>query len=165
MVLTRALLSLVAVGVLAVAVQLHIVGSGAQEWWSTTGVVVASYVRKPGAGNAVRVGDPDGYSPVVRYEYRIGSNRYASSKIGFGDFFYNWYSAKSRVQTFPKGANVTVYFDPKDPNSSVLDRTYPSVAIGMLCGIAFLCLIGVVFLRKLTDLAMDALIPQRQKNA
>jgi hypothetical protein len=163
--LTRALLGFFAVGLLVFAAQLHVVGSGAQEWSSTTGVVVTSYVRKTGAGNAGEAGDTDSYSPVVRYEYRIGSDQYAGSKIGFGDLFYNWYSAKSRVQAFPKGSNVTVYVDPRDPNSSVLDRTYPSVAIVMLAGIAFLCVLGAVFLPKLVHMAMDALVPQRQKSA
>jgi uncharacterized protein DUF3592 len=165
MALARALLSLLAVGLVALAIHLHVVVSTAREWSSTTGVIVASYVRKTGAGNAGEAGDTDTYSPVVNYEYRVGSDPYAGSKIGFGDFFYNWYSSKSRVRAFPKGSNVTVYFDPQDPSSAVLDRTYPSVAIAMLTGIAFLCLIGAVFLPKLAQIAMDALIPQRRKNA
>ena len=165
MALTRALVSLFAVGFVALAIHLHVLASAAHEWSSTTGVVMTSYVRRTGAGNAGEAGDTDTYSPVVKYEYRVGSDPYTGSKIGFGDFFYNWYSSKSRVQAFPKGSNVTVYFDPQDPSSAVLDRTYPSVAIAMLIGIAFLFLIGAVFLPKLMQVAMDALIPQRQKNA
>jgi hypothetical protein len=165
MALARALLSLLAIGLVALAIHLHVVASTARDWSSTAGVVVASYIRKTGAGNAGEAGDTDTYSPVVKYEYRVGSDPYTGSKIGFGDFFYNWYSSKSRVRAYPKGSNVTVYFDPQDPSSAVLDRTYPSVAIAMLTGIAFLCFIGVAFLPKLAHMAMDALIPQRQKNA
>ena len=165
MAVTRVLLSLIALGLLTLAIQLHVVASGAQEWSTTTGLVVASYIRKTGVGNAAEAGDTDSYAPVVRYEYRIGSDPYAGSKIGFGDLFYNWYSSKSRVQAFPKGSSVIVYFDPQDPNSAVLDRTYPSVAIAMLVGIALLSLLSAFFLPKLVHAAMDALVPQRQKNA
>src|SRR5262245_6723620 len=121
MTLVRGLLILVAVSLVAVAVHLHIVSTHAENWSSTTGVIVASYVRKSGAGNAGEAGDTDTYSPIVRYEYRVGSEAYAGSRIGFGDFFYNWYSARSRVQAFRKG-NVTVYFDPRDPTNAALDR-------------------------------------------
>ena len=165
MVLTRAILSVLAVALIAFALRLHVVASGAQEWSATRGVVVESYIRKTGAGNAGEAGDTDTYSPVVRYEYRVGSDPYASSKIGFGDLFYNWYSAKSRVQAFPKGSSVTVYFDPEDPSIAVLDRTYPSVPIAMLGAIAALCFLGAAFLPKLVRMAMDALIPQPQRNA
>jgi len=163
MALTRALVSLLAVAFVAMAIHLHIVGAAAREWSSTTGVVIASYIRTTGAGNVAEAGDTDTYSPVVKYEYRVGSDPYASSKIGFGDFFYNWYSSKIRVQAYPKGRNVTVYFDPQDPSSAVLDRNYPSVAIALLIGVAVLCLAAAAVLPKLAHMAMDALISQRQR--
>jgi hypothetical protein len=161
----RALLTLVALGLIVLAVHLHVVASHAEEWTSTAGVVIASYVRKTGAGNAGEAGDTDSHSPVVKYEYRVGSDPYAGSRIGFGEFFSNWYSSKNRIRAFPKGSNVTVYFDPQDPGNAVLDRTYPSVAIAMLAGIALLCFAGAVFLPKLAQMALDALVPQRQRNA
>jgi hypothetical protein len=165
MALARTLLTLVALGLVAWAIHLHSVGSAAQEWSSTTGIVVASYIRRTGAGNAGEAGDTTTYSPVLRYEYRVGSEPYDGTRIGFGDFFYNWFSSKSRVEAFPKGSDVTVYFDAQDPSNAVLDRTYPSVAIAMFIGIAFLCLMAAAFLPKLTNIAMDALLPQRRRNA
>jgi len=165
MALVRTLLILLGLGLVALAIHLHFVASTSEEWSSTTGVVVASYIRRTGAGNAGEAGDTTTYSPVVKYEYRIGSDPYAGSRIGFGDFFYNWYSSKRRVDAFPKGSNVTVYFDPQDPSNAVLDRTYPSVAIAMLTGIAFLCLIAAVFLPKLVHVAMDTLVSRRRTNA
>jgi hypothetical protein len=165
MALARTILTLLATALVALAVRLHILGSDAQEWSSTTGVVIASYIRRTGAGNAGEAGDTTSYSPVVMYEYRVGSDPYSGTRIGFGDFFYNWFSSKSRVRAFPKGSNVTVYFDAHDPSNAVLDRTYPSVAIGMCSGIAFLCLIAAAFLSKLARMAMNALIPQRHTNA
>ena len=165
MALTRALLALLAVGLIAMAIHLHFVASAAEEWSSTTGVVVASYIRRTGAGNAGEAGDTTTYSPVVQYEYSVGSDPYGGSRIGFGDFFYNWFSSRSRVHAFPKGSNVTVYFDVHDPSNAVLDRTYPSVAIAVLSGIAFLCLMAAAYLPRLSRIALDALIPQRHTNA
>jgi hypothetical protein len=159
------LLSILAVGFLALALRVHVIASKAEEWSSTTGIVVQSYIRKTGAGNAGEAGDTDTYTPVVRYEYRVGSDPYAGSRIGFGDFFHNWFSAKGRVQAFPKGSNVTVYFDPHDPGSAVLDRTYPSIAIVMFAVIAALCLLGSAFLPTLVQVTVNALTPQPQKNA
>jgi len=163
--LARVLLTLLAVGLIGLAIHLHFAASAAEEWSSTTGTVVASYIRRSGAGNAGEAGDTTTYAPVVRYEYRVGSDPYAGSRIGFGDFFYNWYSSKARVDAFPKGSNVRVYFDSNDPSEAVLDRTYPSVAIAMLAGIAFVCLIAAAYLPKLVHLAMNALIPGRRTNA
>jgi hypothetical protein len=165
MALARLLLSLLALGLGALVVHLHLVAFTAQRWSSTTGVVIASYIRGTGAGNAGEAGDTTTYSPVVNYEYRVGSESYAGSRIGFGDFFYNWYSSKARVQAFPKGSNVTVYFDTQDPISSVLDRTYPLVAIAMLTGIGLSCLIGAAFLPKLARVVMGTLVPRRHTNA
>jgi hypothetical protein len=165
MALARTVLTLLAAGLAALSVHLHFLASTAQEWSSTTGVIIASYIRRTGAGNAGEAGDTTTYSPVVKYEYRVGSDPYSGTKIGFGDFFYNWFSSKSRVEAFPKGSNVMVYFDAQDPSNAVLDRTYPSVAIAMCTGIAFLCLIAAALLSRLARMAMDALIPQRHPNA
>ena len=163
MVLTRGALSLVAIALFAFALRLHLVASAAEEWSSTDGVVVASYVRRIGAGNAAEAGDTDDYSPIVAYEYRVGSDLYAGSRIGFADFFYTGYSAKYRVQTLPPGKRVTVYFDPNDANSAVLDRTYPVVAIVMLVGFAVFCLVGSALLPKLVQLAVNSLTARPQK--
>jgi hypothetical protein len=164
MVLTRVLLTLLSVGLVALAIHLHFVASGAEEWSSTPGTVIASYIRRSGAGNAREAGDTTTYTPVVRYEYRVGSDPYAGSRIGFGDFFYNWYSSKARVDAFPKGSNVLVYFDANDPSNAVLDRTYPSVAIAMLSGIAILSLVAAAYLPRLVHMAMDALVARRRTN-
>lgn len=163
--LARVLLNLFAAGLIAIAIHMHFAASTAQGWSSTTGIVVASYIRRTGAGNAGEAGDTTTYSPVVKYEYRVGSDPYAGSRIGFGDLFYNWLSSESRVRTFSKGSNVTVYFDPQDPSNAVLDRAYPSVALALLTGIAFLCLIAAVYLPKWAHMAVDALISRRHTNA
>jgi uncharacterized protein DUF3592 len=161
----RMLLSLVAAGLVAMAINLHLAATAAQDWSSTTGIVIASYIRRTGAGNAGEAGDTTTYTPVVQYEYRVGSDPYVGSKIGFGDFFYNWFSSKARVQAFPKGSKVAVYFDAQEPTRAVLDRSYPSVAIAVLGAIAFFCLIGAAYLPKLAHSAIDALTPRRQTNA
>jgi Protein of unknown function (DUF3592) len=163
--LLRIFFGAVALGFIAFTGHLHIVALDAEEWSSTSGVVTASYVRRTGAGNAGEAGDTDTYSPVVRYEYRVSSEPFVNSRIGFGDYFYNWYSSKSRVRSFPKGSKVTVYYDPQAPGEAALDRAYPSVAIAFLSTIALLCILGAIFLPFLVRMTMDALVPKSRHNA
>jgi hypothetical protein len=87
-----------------------------KSWPSTNGTVINSEVKR---GTSSK-GSPK-YSPEISYYYQIGamtyrSNRY-SSTIARGTS--QW--ARQIVNKYPSGAKLTVYYNPKKQNDSVLD--------------------------------------------
>jgi hypothetical protein len=66
------------------------------------------------------------YRPLIKYGYRVGDRDYVSDQYFYGmagssDSSY----AKAAVQANPKGAAVTVYYDPDQPAESVLSTDIP----------------------------------------
>jgi hypothetical protein len=68
-------------------------------------------------------GDGTTYGAKVRYRYRVGNQAYESETVRFGQMSSSdddW--ARETVAAFPAGADCTVYYDPRDPASAVLQR-------------------------------------------
>ncbi len=55
------------------------------------------------------------FSSKIVYTYSVNDNIYASSRIGYG--------RAERQGNYTKGKRVTVYYDPANPRSAVLNRT------------------------------------------
>lgn len=62
---------------------------------------------------------------AVRYAFNVGRAKYHGNRIGFGENVGNAGIAET-LKHYPKGAEVTVYYDPANPRSCVLDRDPPS---------------------------------------
>lgn len=80
----------------------------------------------------------DSYSPEVTYRYQVGNLFYENNTIKFGE---NAYSSRRRAEqiaaTYPVGRGVTVYYNPDQPDRSVLEPgvsagSYIVLAIGLL---------------------------------
>jgi hypothetical protein len=86
-----------------------------------------------------------GWRFEIRYEYKIGSQTFTSDRVHFG---YQSLREKSYAQAYIDkyfiGKKVTVFYDPSDPNKSVLE---PQVKWhGFLYFLLLACLIpGVLF--------------------
>ena len=90
----------------------------AQNWSSTTGKVITSRVEVTG-------GDHTTVSPHIVYQYNVYSNEYSNSQIKVGDTFISSYTSRQSYDTvdkYPVGAEVTVYYDPENPQQSALER-------------------------------------------
>lgn len=81
-------------------------------WQSTEGVVVRSEARRATGG---------GTTPLVHYEYEVESRRYTGKRVGYGKV-YSETSAKRTARRYSKGKHVTVYYNPDNPSSAVLER-------------------------------------------
>ncbi len=90
-----------------------------QTWQSTTGTVLMSSVQSSYSSRSHST------YPVVVYQYEVNGQRYQSQRIKAGEQFINVRvigQAETTVNRYPIGATVTVYYDPKNPAESVLER-------------------------------------------
>lgn len=63
------------------------------------------------------------YEVWVNYSYAVGNVTYQGSKISSGQSWtYTLEPAQEMLATYPKGKEVTVYFDPMDPKKAVLEK-------------------------------------------
>jgi hypothetical protein len=70
-----------------------------------------------GGGNTMIV-----WSPVVEYSYQVNGRDHYSSRISFGaDFAADRALAEKTVARYPAGSVATVYYDPANPSSAVLE--------------------------------------------
>lgn len=62
------------------------------------------------------------YRPMVIYAYSVGTIRYMSSRITFGQVqTSNRGAAEKQAARYRAGAHVTIQYDPQDPEQAVLE--------------------------------------------
>lgn len=62
------------------------------------------------------------YGATIVYEYVVAATTHTSDKVTFGDFSSSDSShARGILERYPKGSRVTVYYDPADPGTAVLE--------------------------------------------
>ena len=97
-------------------------GRSVESWPSTTGKVIKSYVKEeldhdPENGSMLM------YSPHIEYEYIVDSVRYIDSRVGLVEGASSWKApAERKVNLFPDGLDVEVYYNPNKPEESYLER-------------------------------------------
>jgi hypothetical protein len=100
----------------------------AKRWWSTTGCILESTVYRDAERNANHF--------RVRYEYHVGQRFEGATPRIAGDWFWNDRQQAAFVARYTAGQQVEVFYDPRDPRQSCLNRTDTS-------GIDILWLISV----------------------
>jgi len=114
--------SLIVLAVLSKVIDLR----RASSWTQTTGRVLSSTIevrRHRFAGEAETVENV----PAVEYEFSAGGRSYRGSRIGIGDDS-GGANTEATLARYPKGASVTVFYDPEDPRNCVLERGGPFAA-------------------------------------
>lgn len=86
------------------------------DWPTTYGVIILSEVKE------IKDEGSTTFSANVRYKYSIGEKPYSSDQVSFGQYSssdseYAW----SIIHRYSTGQKVKVYFNPADPNKSVLE--------------------------------------------
>lgn len=115
-------------------------------WPASQGTILESWVRES------TTTDDDGstsshYYPEVLYTYQVMGVEYQGDKLTFGPKSGGAQSKATRiVSNYPKGANVTVYYDPAKPSNAVLERNISRTLL--IYGVIFL-VIGVLFFIKI----------------
>lgn len=102
-------------------------------WQGLTGIITAWEARSwpvtPGIVESVEVitteGGEDGdttYEPVVTYSYTVAGSRYVADRVDVRDpVKHQLVSAQDVTRNYRKGNPVSVYYNPKNPASALLE--------------------------------------------
>lgn len=88
-------------------------------WSFVTGVVTSAGVKM------ISREGTDTFEPKVEYRYRVGDTDYVGGIIrpGLSEFGSQTKPA-ALIAAYPVGADVKVFYDPKDPSESALDTSW-----------------------------------------
>jgi hypothetical protein len=123
----------------------------AKSWVATTGRILSSGVetrRRHFQNEPEELKDV----PAVKYEFKVGGRTIDGTRVSIGD--EGGLDMEAVLRRYPAGAEITVYYDPRDPTRCVLERDFTQdlkdhnltkrdVTSGCLRGIAMLAAIGV----------------------
>lgn len=99
-------------------------------WLPVNGTITVSSMRvdtstsTTGTGGSYRSTTSTSYAPEISYEYSLMGVKYSNSGIILGGNIGTGSSARASrlINKYPVGAAVTVYYNPRDPYQSVLER-------------------------------------------
>jgi len=122
-------------------------------WPSVKGRVIVSQVKRGissrGAGRNRR--RSTSHTARIVYDYAVSGRKHIARRVSFGATSAKASAARAMVRRYPKGAEVTVYYDPDDPDRAVLEPgtssgTYLPLGVGVLlaAGGGFLAVGGVL---------------------
>lgn len=125
---------------------------GTSDWDSVEGVVTYSEVWTSTSSE----GGPS-YCLEVRYEYVVNQITYSGDRVSYSsENSCDSWSADSD-EDYPEGENVTVYYDPSNPNESVLETGLSAISPFMCCFIIF-PLIGIFLLFAASKTTLDVIM-------
>ncbi len=110
--------------------------SASASWPTCPGYVVYSEVKE-----SVRrdIGDAPSYSANVTYKYEVDGKEYTSDTVFFGQYNSGFTGiVKKIVERYPVRKRVTVHYDPRNPQTAVLET-------GWSWGAFLLATVGLIF--------------------
>ena len=87
--------------------------------------------------------------PVVEYEFSVGFDKFRGQRVSVGEIMPGSARVEGALKRYPAGASVPVFYDPKDPRQSVLERELPAnfgAIWAFVAVVAVACVAGVVML-------------------
>lgn len=118
--------------------------AGASEGWpGVQGRVLESRVEKNTQTNYDGPDTTD-FVPFVRYSYTALGREYTGERVSFALVTSNRRTAEDIVSRYPAGTAVSVYYNPGQPDQSVLERSGGRTWISVLLG-AILIVIGIYY--------------------
>jgi Protein of unknown function (DUF3592) len=130
--------ALAAIGLLAVAVSFWLwrMNRKAASWPSVSGEIIASSLEQ----------DPHdaGDSVSITYRFAVANRNFSSSQITYGARSNSAPAKERLVAAYPVGRKVTVYYDPRNPASAVLERQKSPSWLGLAAVGAIFAAIGLL---------------------
>jgi len=114
-------------------------------WPSAPGQILLAHVEARHAPSSTSEdADSNAYYPVLQYQFQAGPYLYRGHRIGFSEQGYASAARAAKALTpYPAGQSVWVYFNPANPNESVLERKNNSGYIPLAVGVIFMVLVVV----------------------
>ena len=117
-----------------------------QNWTLTEGLLLDAHMQEHRGRDRHGNDDPsqDTFSAVVRYSYTVGRKKYESARLWYRtDALGDYAEALRTIRDIRVGKEVDVYYDPSNPERSVLIRGFEtmnvaSVAIGAIMFVVYL---------------------------
>lgn len=84
--------------------------------------------------------DPEDFSmanfrPVITYQYEVNGKVYNSNKTGMIPMNYDQKTAQKKLDAFPLGSALTVYYNPEKPEEALLNPSKTTANIFLIIGI------------------------------
>jgi hypothetical protein len=133
---------LIAIALVGVYVKIRNERKTSAHWPTVTGKITASQVDEQieTEEDDHRIRDVTKYVPKLQFSYRVGGRDYFSARRKWGwDAIYSYREqAANQLKAYPVGAAVPVYYNPADPQDSVLEPTSGRGAlVPLVCAIIF----------------------------
>jgi hypothetical protein len=127
---------LVGGGLIALAVIQQRKANAVKLWPTTPGVILSSrleshYSHDSDGGSSIT------YSPEVEYSYTVDGQMHIARQLAVGKANYDHFIASRKLTPYPRGAQVTVHYDPADPNNAVLETKAAGGVILLTIGFIF----------------------------
>jgi len=114
-------------------------------WPAAAGQILLSHVEARHAPSSTSEdADSNAYYPVLQYQFPAGPYLYRGHRIAFSERGYSSADrAAKALAAYPAGQSVWVYYNPANPNESVLERSNNSGYIPLGVGVLFMVLVVV----------------------
>jgi hypothetical protein len=111
--------------------------AASMSWPSAPATIVDAHIKEEAAGTGGE--STTMYAPVISYQYDVKGTSYTGSRLSFGRVSYSTQrQAQKRLEQYPKGGQIAVYYNPDKPGDCVLERTstLSLILIGIGAGLA-----------------------------
>ena len=140
----QAVFILVGAGLIVLAVVQQRKANATKAWPTAPGVILSSrleshYSHDSDGGSSIT------YSPEVEYSYTVDGQMHIARQLAVGKANYDHFVASRKLTPYPQGAQVTVHYDPADPNNAVLETKAAGGVVLLTIGFIFAG-VGVAFL-------------------
>ncbi len=107
-----ATVTLVAVGLIALAIWLRTKSNQCRSWPAVDGVVLESRVDDTNL---------ETMKPVLRYEYVVGGRKFVGFRVSYSGYGVSRSSMEALLAPYKAGQTVRVHYDPDNPVHAVLN--------------------------------------------
>ncbi|WP_185970366.1 MULTISPECIES: DUF3592 domain-containing protein [unclassified Mesorhizobium] len=136
-------------------------------WLPTPGKIISSRVearevRRSGVGSDSSDTTEMRNFPAITFEYKVGKKTFRGSRYSVKENLGN-FEVNETLAQFPRGAEVTVFYNPADPSKAVIERTLPDGAFKFMVKLSAGLVIGTVVLVFFVGGALEAIRPHLPK--
>jgi hypothetical protein len=124
--------------------------------------VEAREVRSSGTGSESSDATEIRNFPAITYQYKVAGKTFQSSHYSVQENLGN-FEVKETLARFPRGAAVTVFYNPSDPSKAVIERTMPDGAFKFMVQLSAGLVVGAVVLVFSVGGVLEAIGPHLPK--